>query len=180
VELPAKAVQPATPDWAVTGTAATRRNLITSICLEPDALEAHVRHLEAKYREAEKNEARAEHYRTADAEVVLVGYGIVARVLKAVAEQARAAGQAVGMLRPITLYPFPTTEFQRLARRARMFVVVEMSNGQMVEDVRLSLNGARPVEFYNRLGGNVPSAAEVFKFLQLKTAASESLEVIYA
>ena len=73
-------------------------------------------------------------------------------------------GYKVGMLRPITLYPFPTADFQKLAHHAQSFVVVEMSNGQMIEDVRLALNGARPVEFLSRVGGNVPSHEEVLKF----------------
>jgi pyruvate/2-oxoacid:ferredoxin oxidoreductase alpha subunit len=160
------AFQPATierpqPDWAVAGTADTRRNLITSIYLEPDGLEAHVRKLEAKYQIAEEHEVRAESWRIEDAEIVLVGYGIVARVLKAVVEQARACGLAVGLLRPITLYPFPSVELQRLRRCARAFLVVELSNGQLWEDVRLAVEGRRPVELYTRVGGNVPSAEEI-------------------
>ena len=94
-----------------------------------------------------------------------MGYGIIGRILKAVTADARAMGINVGLLRPITLYPFPTLHFQRLARRARSFVVVEMSNGQMLEDVRLALNGACPVEFLSRVGGNVPSHEDVLKFV---------------
>jgi pyruvate/2-oxoacid:ferredoxin oxidoreductase alpha subunit len=90
----------------------------------------------------------------------------VARVLKAVTAAARAGGLKVGVLRPITLYPFPKLQFQRLAKTARLFVVVEMSNGQMLEDVRLALNGARPVEFLSRYGGNVPSHNEVLAFVR--------------
>jgi pyruvate/2-oxoacid:ferredoxin oxidoreductase alpha subunit len=97
---------------------------------------------------------------------VLVGYGIVGRILKAVTAEARASGLNVGVLRPITLYPFPVAHFELLARRARVFVVVEMSNGQLVEDVRLALNGARPVEFLNRMGGNVPSHRELLDFVR--------------
>jgi pyruvate/2-oxoacid:ferredoxin oxidoreductase alpha subunit len=161
VAFPEAAAQPETPDWAVTGTAETRRNFITSIYLEPNDLEAHNRALEAKYREVERTEVRAEHYLTDDAEIVLVGYGIVARVLKAVTVMARAEGVRAGVLRPITLYPFPVTELQRPARHARMFLAVEMSNGQMVDDVRLAIQGVRPVEFYGRMGGIVPSTEEV-------------------
>jgi len=164
-----------TPPWAVTGTRETRRNFITSIHLDQDDLEAHNRALEAKYREVERTEVRAEHYRTADAEIVLVGYGIVARILKAVTTLARAEGLRVGLLRPITLYPFPITHFQRLARQARKFLVVEMSNGQLVDDVRLALEGVRPVEFYQRMGGNVPSADELMAVLRGKqTGRSET------
>ena len=106
-----------------------------------------------KYRRAEETETRAEEWQTDDAEIVLVGYGIVARILKAVAAEARTEGLKVGVLRPITLYPFPKAHFQRLANTREVFVVVELSNGQMVEDVRLALNGARPVEFLSRVGG---------------------------
>jgi pyruvate/2-oxoacid:ferredoxin oxidoreductase alpha subunit len=104
-----------------------------------------------------------------------VGYGIVGRILKAVTAEARACGIKVGLLRPITLYPFPKANFQRLARRARVFAVVEMSNGQLVEDVRLAINGARPVEFLNRMGGNVPSHDEVLALV--RTLALEALPI---
>ena len=148
------------------GTAASRGNLVNSLHLDQDELEKHVLALEAKYKLAEQREARAEEWMTADAEIVLVGYGIVGRILKAVTAEARAAGLKVGVLRPITLYPFPAAHFQRLAFSARLFVVVEMSNGQMLEDVKLALNGSRPVEFLNRMGGNVPSHEAVLKFVQ--------------
>lgn len=166
VEFQEKATAPQTPRWAVTGQAETRGNLITSLFMGNDELEAHVRHLEAKYELAAQNDTRAEEWMTEDAEIVLVGYGIVGRILKAVTAEARAAGLRVGLLRPITLFPFPTRNFQRLAPRARVFVVVEMSTGQLVEDVRLALNGARPVEFLGRAGGNVPSHEEVMAFVR--------------
>jgi pyruvate/2-oxoacid:ferredoxin oxidoreductase alpha subunit len=134
--------------------------------MDIDDLEAHVRGMEQKYRHAEQLEARAEEWQTNDAEIVLVGYGIVGRILKAVTAEARADGIKVGVLRPITLYPFPVSHFQRMAGKARVFVVVEMSNGQMVEDVRLALNGARPVEFLGRCGGNVPSHLEVLALVK--------------
>ena len=163
IELPA-------PHWAVTGTAETRGNLITSLHMGADELEAHVRDLEMKYKLAEQRETRAEEWLCEDAEMVLVGYGIVGRILKAVCTEARAAGLKIGVLRPITLYPFPTAHFERLAARVRTFVVVEMSNGQLRDDVRLALNGARPVEFLNRMGGNVPSHDEVLRFVRTLAA----------
>jgi len=165
VEFTASPKTPSQPDWAVAGTLETRGNLITSLHMAADDLEAHVLALEAKYRLAEKREVLSEDWHAADADVVLVGYGIVARILKAVTAELRARGMNVGLLRPITLYPFPTLEFQRVAHRAQAFVVVEMSNGQMVEDVRLALNGSRPVEFFSRVGGNVPSHEEVREFV---------------
>ena len=92
---------------------------------------------------------------------MLVGYGIVGRILKAVTAELRAKGLKVGMLRPITLYPFPTADFQTLARRAQSFVVVEMSNGQMIEDVRLAVHDKVKVEHYGRYGGVIHSPEEV-------------------
>jgi 2-oxoisovalerate ferredoxin oxidoreductase alpha subunit len=163
------------PEWAVTGTAQTRRNLLTSIYLEPDLLERHILKLEAKYRLAERTEARAELYRTDDAEVILVGYGFVGRVLKAVVELARARGIPLGLVRPMTLYPFPEAAIRDLSRRARGFAVVELSNGQLRDDVRLALEGRAPVEFFNRMGGNVPTAEEVLAFVQRKFALEEAL-----
>jgi 2-oxoisovalerate ferredoxin oxidoreductase alpha subunit len=165
VEFAASAIAPRQPEWAVAGTLETRGNMITSLHMAADDLEAHVHALEAKYRRAEQREALAEDWHAADADVVLVGYGIVGRILKAVTAELRAKGMSVGLLRPITLYPFPAAEFQRVAQRAQAFVVVEMSNGQMVDDVRLALNCSRPVEFFSRVGGNVPSHEEVREFV---------------
>jgi pyruvate/2-oxoacid:ferredoxin oxidoreductase alpha subunit len=179
VEFPLQAIAPRLPEWAVAGTAKSRGNMITSLHMEYNDLEAHLRKLESKYQSAERNETRAEEWFTEDAEIVLVGYGIVGRILKAVTAEARAMGIRAGLLRPITLYPFPKAHLQRLARRARVFAVVEMSNGQMVEDVRLALNGARPVEFLNRMGGNVPSHEEVLalvRTLALETAPAAKRE----
>jgi 2-oxoisovalerate ferredoxin oxidoreductase alpha subunit len=170
VEFPQKAVLPNPAGWCVLGNAATRRNLITSLHMEIDDLEAHTCALEAKYRVAEQNEARAEMWCTGDAEIVLVGYGIVGRILKAVTAEARRAGIPVGLLRPITLYPFPVAHLRSLAARARVFAAVEMSTGQMVDDVRLALNGRRPVEFLGRGGGNVPSHAEVVRLVNTLAA----------
>ncbi len=178
VEFPVEMARPRHKDWAVEGTAETRNNLVTSIYLEPDELEAHVRRLEAKYRRAEREAVRAECWRTEDAEIILVGYGIVARVLKAAVEQARAHGLPVGLLRPITLYPFPTEIVRKLSHRARSFAVVELSTGQMVEDVRLALEGRSTVRFYGRAGGNVPSAEEVLDFVEEKVDFYEGISTL--
>ena len=166
VEFSQAALPPKVPAWAVDGTARSRGNLITSLHMENNDLEAHLLKLEAKYQTAERNEVLAEEYLAEDAEIVLVGYGIVARILKAVTAEARAEGIHVGVLRPITLYPFPKLPLERLARRARVFVVVEMSNGQLIDDVRLALNGSRPVESFRRMGGNVTSHDEVLAFVR--------------
>lgn len=165
VEFPARAMEPPRKTWAVEGNAETRLNLVTSIFLEPDTLEAHVRRLEAKYRQAEEEAALAEAYRTDDAEIVLVGFGIVARILKAVVEQARARGVLVGLLRPITLFPFPKSALLSATRGARVVVVTELSTGQLVDDVRLVLEGTKPIALLTRAGGNVPSAEEILDFV---------------
>ncbi len=167
---------PAPASWAVTGTKEARPNLVTSIFIEPDMMEKHVRKLESKYKAAEMHEARAEHWRTEDAEFILVGYGITARILKAVVELGRARGLKLGLLRPITLYPFPVEAIRRLSVAAEGFAVVELSTGQLVDDVRLALNGRRPVEFYSRTGGNVPSAEDVLGFLEQKFAVETMQE----
>jgi pyruvate/2-oxoacid:ferredoxin oxidoreductase alpha subunit len=163
-EVPEKA-------WAVKGTAETRGNVISSIHLTNDAMEAHIRHLEDKYKECERNECRWETYRTEDAEVLLVGYGIVSRVLRTTVDMARQHGVKAGLFRPISLWPFPSQALAEAAKCAKQAMVVELSTGQMVEDVRLALNGRMPVEFFGRMGGNVPSAeecqAELFAHLEV-------------
>lgn len=147
--------------WAVKGTAETRKNMVSSIYLEPDDLEAHQRRLEAKYLRAQHSETRCEEYCTEDAELIVLGYGIVSRVLRSAVDEARKQGMKVGLFRPITLWPFPTKQLQATALRAEKLLTVELSNGQMVEDVKLSVAGKRPVEFYGRVGGNVPSVEEL-------------------
>lgn len=166
VEFAAQAQLPDAQPWAVTGTRESRHNLASSIHLEPDRLEEHIRRLEQKYLRAEREAVRCEQYRTGDAEIVLVGYGIVARILKSVVDEVRAGGIKAGLLRPITLYPFPSAQLRALARHAHVFLTVEMSTGQMVEDVRLALEGRKPVEFYGRCGGNAPSTEEVVRVVR--------------
>ncbi|MBL8236844.1 MAG: 3-methyl-2-oxobutanoate dehydrogenase subunit VorB [Bryobacterales bacterium] len=153
-------------NWAVKGTPQTRPNFVTSIHLEADALERHVRALESKYIAMGRDEVRYEAFHADDAEVVLVGYGIVARILKQVVTQARGLGLSVGLLRPITLFPFPSLALGALSRHASRFIAVELSTGQMVEDVRLAVEGRKPVELFSRVGGNVPTAAEVLTFVR--------------
>ncbi len=147
--------------WAVKGTPETRANLVSSIYLEPDDLEAHERRLEAKYIRAQNAEPRFELFHAEDAEVLLVGFGIVSRVLRSLVEKLRADGLPVGLFRPITLWPFPSEALTYAAAHASSVLVVELSNGQMLEDVRLALNGSKRVDFYGRVGGNVPSVEEL-------------------
>jgi pyruvate/2-oxoacid:ferredoxin oxidoreductase alpha subunit len=165
VEFPVEIFAPRTPPWAVDGTAATRHNLLTSLYINPDDLEAHVQKLLLKYQRAARDDTRWENVQTEDAAIVFVGYGIVARILKRVVDELRSAGFRAGLLRPITLFPFPSLELARLAGIASRFVAVEMSTGQMVEDVRLAVAGRRPVEFYGRWGGNLPEVDDIIGFV---------------
>lgn len=158
-ELPAK-------EWAVRGTPETAGNLINSIRLMPEDLEEHVTALFEKYARAEAAELRFEEVQTGDAELVVVGYGIVSRLLRAAMARLRARGLRVGMLRPITLWPFPSQRLAELADTVQGFMVAELSTGQMVEDVRLAVNGKRPVGFHGRWGGAVPSVDELVRAIE--------------
>jgi pyruvate/2-oxoacid:ferredoxin oxidoreductase alpha subunit len=115
-------------------------------------------------------EARHELYDTEDADVLLVGFGIVSRVLRSTVQEARREGLKVGLFRPITAWPFPSKALAAAASRVQKVIAVELSNGQMIEDVRLTLNGKVPVEFYGRVGGNVPSVEELHAELVARTA----------
>jgi pyruvate/2-oxoacid:ferredoxin oxidoreductase alpha subunit len=161
LDITLRDIQAPEKDWAVKGTAETQKNLVTSIQLEPDALEALVRKLESKYQLAQELETRYESYLAKDADVLLVGHGIVSRILRSTVDQLRAQGVKAGLFRPITLWPFPARELRAITKNVKSVMVVELSTGMMVEDVKLSLNGALPVEFYGRAGGNVPSAEEI-------------------
>ena len=165
LELTASQSVPPEKPWAVKGTSETRANLVSSLFLEPDELEEHEREMEAKYIRARRAETRYELYRPEDAEILVVGFGIVSRVLRSMVDHARAEGVKVGLFRPITLWPFPGEQLARVASRVDRVWVVELSNGQMVEDVRLALNGKKPVDFYGRVGGNVPTVEELFEYV---------------
>jgi pyruvate/2-oxoacid:ferredoxin oxidoreductase alpha subunit len=151
--------------WAVQGTPESCDNLITSIELVPEELEAHVRHLQMKYETITNREARYEGYRLDDAQLVAIGYGIVSRLLRTAVDLARDQGIPAGLFRPITLWPFPSRKISELADSTYGFLVCELSTGQMVEDVRLALRDWVPVEFYGRAGGVVPTAEELFQQL---------------
>lgn len=140
--LPAK-------DWALTGAKGRSQNIIRSLLIGDGQLEAHNRHLQQKYAEITKNEVRLEQYGVEDADIVVVAYGSPSRMVKAAVQQARREGIRAGWIRPIALWPFPEDAISLAAeRKGREFLVVEMSYGQMVEDVRLAVNGRAPVRFY--------------------------------
>lgn len=148
--------------WAATGTEMKRpQNYITSINIIPEELEQLNQKLQAKYREIEKREVLWEEMRCEDADLVVCSYGTTSRIMKSVIEQARDHGIAVGLFRPITLWPFPYAILEKLAETARAFLSLEMSAGQMVEDVILGVKHRRPVYFHGRTGGMIPTQTEI-------------------
>ncbi len=158
---PAKPIDYDHTEWCVRGDAETHRNLISSIFLEAEELEQHNLKLDAKYKEIEAKEVRYEEYKTDDADLIIIAYGILSRIVYSTIDQARAAGKKVGLLRPITLWPYPSKRITELAEGDVSFLSVELSTGQMVEDVRLAVEGRAPVHFYGRCGGMVPGGEEL-------------------
>ena len=151
-------------DWAATGRMGReQKNLINSLYIVPENCELHNQKLGRKYAAIAAVEQRWEDYRTEDAELVLVAFGTAARVCKAVVDMFREEGRPVGLVRPITLWPFPADRISALAGTASSFLTVEMSMGQMVEDVRLAVNGRKPVSFYGRVGGMLPVARDIYR-----------------
>lgn len=154
--LPAK-------DWATTGAAGRKPNIINSLSMDAGVLEQHNWDIQKKYQKVKENEQRFELYNCDDAELVLVAYGTTARIVKSVVNQLREQGIKAGLLRPITIFPFPEKAFAQLPSTVKNFLAVEMSAGQMVEDVRLVVNGKQPVHFYGRTGGVIPTPAEIIE-----------------
>ncbi len=158
-----KTVRPKLPskDWALTGAMGRPPNVVKSLYLDPVALEKHNLEINNKILQMVRDEVRVETYLTDDAEVVIVAYGTVARIAKTAIKNLRDKGVKVGMVRPITVFPFPYETLDKMADRVGKFLVVEMSLGQMVEDVRLGVCGKAQVQFYGRTGGMVPSYDEI-------------------
>ena len=154
------------PDWALSGAAGRPKRLISSIHLEAEDEETYNRGLQAKLSLIRQQEIRYQEYWLDGAEVVVVGFGTAGRVAETAVKQARQLGINAGLLRPISLYPFPEARLRELAGRARSFLVVEMNAGQMVEDVRLAVAGAAPVAFYGRMGGVVPMPGDILEAIR--------------
>jgi len=148
-------------DWALTGAKGRPQNIIRSLWLQEGVLEKLNYRLQAKYEQVEKNEVLCEQYAMDDAEIVVVAYGVAARIVRGAVNKAREEGIKAGWIRPITLWPFPTELISRAADEFRIFLVVEMSLGQMVEDVKLAVAGKVPVLFYGRPAGGVPTVDEI-------------------
>ena len=154
-------------DYATNGTGLKREHNITnSLYIEPDVLEKTVLERYERYAKIEENEVRVEEYMTDDAEYVIAAYGTTARIAKTAIAKLRAEGIKVGLIRPITLWPFPSKNFEEISKKVKGILSVEMSMGQMVEDVRLAVNGACPVEFFGRTGGVVPTPDEIVNALK--------------
>ncbi|MBN2351992.1 MAG: 3-methyl-2-oxobutanoate dehydrogenase subunit VorB [Spirochaetales bacterium] len=148
--------------WALTGAKVREQHLVYSLLLSPeDALEKLNLRLQEKYRVIEKNETRHETYNTEDAEYLLVGFGMCARILRGAVVSLARAGVKAGLFRPITLWPFPYRELAAAARGRKKILVVEMNAGQMVEDVRLAVADSSPVDFYGRMGGMIPEVEAI-------------------
>ncbi len=165
VEFPERTASLPEKPWAVTGEAATRRNLISSIYLRHEELEAHVLKLQRKYDELERRECGWEETYCNDCDTLIVAYGITSRVARAAVEMARNRGVRAGMLRPVTLYPFPTQRLRDLARTVSSVLAVELSTGQLVEDVRLAVEGRTGVRHMGRAGGMIPTAEDIVENL---------------
>ena len=155
--------------WATIGRTPDRKpNIHTSLELKPEAMEAHNIHLQEKYRQIEENEVRYETQQCDDAEYIIVAFGSAARLAQKAIETARAEGIKVGLFRPITLWPFPKKEIKAMAEGKKGMLVAEINAGQMVDDVRLAVNGAVKVEYFGRLGGIVPEPDEIVEALKTK------------
>lgn len=153
--------------WATTGKTKDReRNIITSLFIQPEKMEQVNIRLQEKYQELQR-EVRYERIHTDDAEILIVAYGLAARIAQKAIELARGLGIRAGLLRPITLYPFPRIPISVLMPKIKAVLVVEMNAGQMIEDVELAVNGRRPVYFKGRMGGMIPSPEEVLEMIQL-------------
>ncbi|MCD6436608.1 MAG: 3-methyl-2-oxobutanoate dehydrogenase subunit VorB [Clostridiales bacterium] len=155
VDLPVK-------DWATVGTDGKRKpNIINSLFIDPEKLEVHNVHLFEKYTEMKETEQRYETYNMEKPEVICVAYGTTARIVKNAIQTLKEEGIEVGLIRPITVWPFPEKAFVELPKTAKTFLSVEMSMGQMIDDIKIVSNGRLPVEFYGRAGGMIPTPAGI-------------------
>jgi 2-oxoglutarate ferredoxin oxidoreductase subunit alpha len=173
-ELPEmRPLRTAVPAWATNGAKDRPRRILSSIYIQPNEQEITNIRLIRRAEEIQAHEVQYKEYLLEDAEYVVVGFGTAGRVALSAVRAARAEGIRVGLLRPISLRPFPTKPLAQLAQKARSFLVVEMNAGQMIDDVRLAVNGQAPVEFYGRMGGVVPMADEILD--EIKKLASHQV-----
>lgn len=154
------------PEWALTGAQGRAKRTISSLYLKPEDGEQFNLKLQRKLREIETHEQRWTEYLTVDAELLVIGYGSAGRIATTAVEVARANGLKVGLFRPQTLYPYPYARLRELAQGVKSCLVVEMNAGQMIEDVRLAVEGRVPVEFFGRIGGMVPMPEEILSAIE--------------
>jgi len=147
--------------WILTGCKGREKNYIVPFNLDPYEMEKLNLKIQAKYNEIRKKEARCEITNLDNADLIVVAYGTVARIVKTVIDNAKKEGINIGLIRPITLFPFPEKIIAEASEKANKFLVVEMSAGQMVEDVKLAVNGKVEVNFYGRVGGVIPTQSEI-------------------
>ena len=155
--------------WTTTGkTPDRKRNILTSLYILSEDMEQVNLRLQKKYQKIRENEVRFEEYRTGDAEIVITAFGLSSRISKKAVDIGREAGIKLGLFRPITLWPFPYPQLEAIADRAdvKFFISIEMNAGQMVQDVKLAVCGKKPVRFYGRMGGIVPTPDEVFEAIK--------------
>lgn len=161
------------PAWATVGKPDSRpANVLTSLFIQPEEMEQVNIALQKKYAEIEAAEVKYQTVHMEDADMVLVAYGLSARISRKAMELCRANGMKVGLIRPITLWPYPYQVIRDAAKQAKGFLTVEMNAGQMVEDVRLAVNGQRPVEHYGRMGGIIPTPEEIVSVLERMYASA--------
>ncbi len=163
VEIKGAVIEQEDKNWTLTGARGRDSRFIRSLYLEDGQLEKHNEHLQAKFRAIEDAEVRFEGIGLEDAEVVVVAYGTCARIARAAVQKAREEGCRAGLLRPIALWPFPKKKISEIAESAKCMLAVEMSAGQMVEDVRLAVNGTCRVDFFGRTGGGVHALEDVYR-----------------
>ena len=166
VELPEPSVQEYDKPWALKGKGAGKSRTITSISLSPEELEQWNHNNFDKYHQLELNEQRAEEFMMDDAEVCVVAFGISARISRNAVLAARAKGIKAGLIRPITLYPFPKDALKKAASHVQRFISVELNMGQMIEDVKLAIDCSRPVSLCNRVGGVIVTPEEVLAAIE--------------
>lgn len=173
VELP-ELKPPQRPErpWALTGAKGRPRNIITSLQLDPPTLEQVNLRLQETYKRIRENEQRYEEYMTEDADLLMVAYGTAARIVKTAISKARRQGLKVGLFRPITVNPYPYDALRKAADKAKRLLVVELSAGQMLEDVRLAVMDKRPIRFFGKMGGVVPMPEDIVE--EMKKAMAEA------
>lgn len=167
VVLPEPKEKPPAKPWAVSGAKGRDPNKVMSLRLSPeDYLEKHNIHLQELYAQVEEKESKAEQFMTDDAEYIIVSYGTSSRIVRKAVKKLREEGVKAGLFRPITLWPYPMKELHELSKKVKKVLTVEMSAGQMLEDVNIAVNGAAEVDFYGKMGGAVPESSEIIKIVK--------------